>query len=64
MDTVIVSSRHGDRRGRPLLVTPMEAVVFALVAAALIATAALPAMVRHPHYAEAKTVSHRAVATR
>lgn len=45
------------RGGRPLVFTVTETVVFVLVAAALIASAAVPAMIRHPHYAQAQTVT-------
>jgi hydroxyethylthiazole kinase-like sugar kinase family protein len=48
-------SRTG-RDGRPLVFSLTETLVFVLIAAALIATAAVPAMIRHPHLAEAKTV--------
>jgi hypothetical protein len=45
------------RRGRPLLYSLSEALVLVLLAAALIATAAVPAMIRHPHMAQAYSVS-------
>lgn len=51
------SSARGDRNGRPLLFTLTETLVFVLIAAALIATAAVPAVMRHPHVAEAQTVT-------
>jgi hypothetical protein len=47
----------GMRKGRPLVFTLAEAAVFVLIAIALIATAAVPAMVRHPHVAQAQTVA-------
>ncbi len=53
---IIADTRCSGRRGRPLLFSLTEAVVLVLVAAALVATAAVPAMVRHPHVAQAKTI--------
>lgn len=52
-----VSDTHGNRMGRPLVFSVTETVVFVLIAVALIATAAVPAVVRHPHVAEARTLS-------
>ncbi len=54
---IIADTRCSGRRGRPLLLSLTEAVVLVLVAAALVATAAVPAMVRHPHVAQAKTIA-------
>lgn len=45
------------RGGRPLVYSLTETVVFILIAAALIATAAVPAVMRHPQVARAQTVA-------
>lgn len=57
MMNVGVSQARADRCGRPLLFSVTEAVALVLVTAALIATAAIPAVLRHPHVARAQTVS-------
>jgi hydroxyethylthiazole kinase-like sugar kinase family protein len=48
-------TRTVGRGGRPLVYSLTETFVFVLIAAALIATAAVPAMVRHPQIAQAQT---------
>jgi hypothetical protein len=53
MQTIAVRTA-GHRGGRPLFLSLTEAAVMVLVAAALIAAAAIPALVRHPNYAQAK----------
>lgn len=55
------SGARADRRGRPLVFSAAEAIALVLVAAALIATAAIPAVVRHPHVAQAQTLTSAAV---
>jgi hypothetical protein len=45
---------RGDSRvGRPFVYTLPEALVLILIGLALIASAAIPAMIRHPHVAKA-----------
>jgi hydroxyethylthiazole kinase-like sugar kinase family protein len=56
-DTITTTHAAAGRDGRPLVFSWTETLVFVFVAAALIATAAVPAMIRHPHMAEAKTVA-------
>lgn len=60
MDT-IGAGRIAGRRGRPLVYSLTETMVFVLIAIALIATAAVPAIARHPHTVQAKTLSASAV---
>ncbi len=57
--TTTTATRYagGGRDGRPLVFSWTETLVFIFIAAALIATAAVPAMIRHPHMAEAKTIA-------
>jgi hypothetical protein len=55
------SGARADRRGRPLVFSAAEAIALVLVAAALIATAAVPAVVRHPHIARAQSVTSAAL---
>ncbi len=60
-NTHAVRGGQQGRSGRPLFFTLTETFVLILVAAALIATAAIPAMVRHPHAAKAQTIASAAV---
>jgi hypothetical protein len=64
--TTTIAAIHAvpHRGGRPLVFSLTETLVFVLIAAALVATAAVPAMIRHPHVAEAKTVASVAVGAR
>jgi hypothetical protein len=57
MQTTIAAHATIRRHGRPLVYSVAEFAALVLVAAALVATAALPALSRHPHYAEAKSVT-------
>ncbi len=50
------SQARTDRRGKPLLFSITEAVALILVAAALIAPAAVPAVIRPPRVARAQAV--------
>ncbi len=52
-----VSQVRVGRGGRPLVFSLAEAAVLALVAIALIATAAVPAAVRHPRSSAAKAIA-------
>jgi hypothetical protein len=54
MTTECIWTRDG-RTGRPLLYTASEALVLVLIGLALIASAALPAVLRQPHAAQAYT---------
>ena len=60
--TAVTYDRIG-REGRPLLYSLTETLVFVLIAVALVATAAVPALIRHPHIAEAKTVTSTHIAS-
>lgn len=66
MNATITATSHvaPHRGGRPLVFSLTETLVFILIAAALVATAAVPAMIRHPHVAEAKTVASVVVGAR
>ncbi len=57
MSSITVTQDRDGREGLPLVFSLTDTVVLVLVAVALIATAAIPAVVRHPHVAEAKTVA-------
>lgn len=51
-----IHTDHPRRGGRPLVFSVTETLVFVLITIALIATAALPAISRHPNAVQAKTV--------